>query len=107
MRVVFPNKDTALWPGQFVSTSLKLYDQKEALTVPSQSVQTGPSGQYAYVVKQDMTTEVRKVEVDRVDGDNAIVAKGLQKGETVVVKGQLRLAPGTKVMIAKPPAGKP
>lgn len=106
LKALFPNKDNALWPGQFVGTSLKLYDQKEALTVPSQSVQTGPSGQYVYVVKQDMTAEVRKVEVDRVDGDNAIIAKGLQKGETVVVKGQLRLAPGAKIMIAKPPAGK-
>ena len=106
LKAVFPNKDNALWPGQFVGASLKLYDQKDALTVPSQSVQTGPGGQYVYVVKQDMTTEVRKVEVDRVDGDNAIVAKGLQKGETVVVKGQLRLAPGTRVIIAKPPAGK-
>jgi multidrug efflux system membrane fusion protein len=106
LKAVFPNKDNALWPGQFVGASLKLYDQKDALTVPSQSVQTGPGGQYVYVVKQDMTAEVRKVEVDRVDGDNAIVAKGVQKGETVVVKGQLRLAPGTRVMIAKPPAEK-
>jgi len=30
------------------------------------------------------------------------MAKGLQKGEMVVVKGQLRLAPGLKVVIAKP-----
>ncbi len=106
LKAQFPNKDKALWPGQFVGISLKLYDQKEALTVPSQSVQTGPGGQYVYVVKQDMSTEVRKVELDRVDGDNAIIAKGLNKGETVVVKGQLRLAPGAKVMIAKPPAEK-
>jgi len=106
LKALFPNKDNALWPGQFVSTSLTLYDQKEALTVPSQSVQTGPGGQYVYVVKQDMSAEVRKVEVERIDGDNAIIAKGLQKGETVVLKGQLRLAPGAKVMIAKPPAEK-
>ena len=34
------------------------------------------------------------------------LVKGLQKGEQVVVKGQLRLAPGTKVIIAKPAAAK-
>ena len=107
LKAVFPNKDKALWPGQFVSTSLKLYDQKEALVVPSQSVQTGPSGQYVYVVKPDMSTEVRKVALDRVDGEHAIIASGLQKGETVVVKGQLRLSPGAKISIAKPPAAKP
>ncbi|MCX7140376.1 MAG: efflux RND transporter periplasmic adaptor subunit [Proteobacteria bacterium] len=102
LKAVFPNKDNALWPGQFVGTSLRLYDQKEALVVPSQSVQTGPKGQYVYLVKPDMTTELRIVEVDRNDGENAIIAKGVQKGEQVVVKGQLRLAPGLKVVIAKP-----
>jgi len=107
LKAVFPNKDLALWPGQFVGTSLKLYDQKEALVVPSQAVQTGPSGQYVYVVKQDMSAEVRKVEVDRVDGDGAIIARGLKQGEAVVVKGQLRLAPGTRVTIATPAVAKP
>jgi multidrug efflux system membrane fusion protein len=102
LKAVFPNKDNSLWPGQFVGTSLKLYDQKEALVVPSQAVQTGPKGQYVYLVKPDMSTEVRVVEVDRTDGDNAIIAKGLQQGDQVVVKGQLRLAPGLKVQIAKP-----
>ena len=106
LKALFPNKDNGLWPGQFVSISLKLYEQKEALTVPSQAVQTGPGGQYVYVVKQDMSIEVRKVGVDRVDGDNAIIARGLRQGETVVVKGQLRLAPGAKVTIAKPAAEK-
>jgi len=102
LKALFPNKDNALWPGQFVSTSLKLYDQKDALVVPTQAVQTGPQGQYVYVVKPDMTIEMRKIEVDRNDSADAIIAKGLQKGEQVVVKGQLRLAPGAKVTIAKP-----
>jgi len=106
LKAVFPNADNALWPGQFVSTSLKLYDQKDALVVPTQAVQTGPDGQYVYVVKPDMTTEVRAVDVDRNDGADAIIAKGLRKGEQVVVKGQLRLAPGAKVTIAEPAAEK-
>ena len=107
LKAVFPNKDHALWPGLFVNVNLKLYDQKNALVVPSQAVQTGPDGQYAYVVQPDMSTEVRKVAVERVDGDNAIVASGLRAGETVVVKGQLRLAPGSKVVIAQPASAKP
>ena len=102
LKALFPNKDNVLWPGQFVSTSLKLYDQKDALVVPTQAVQTGPNGQYVYLVKPDMTIEVRNIEVDRNDAADAIIAKGLQKGELVVVKGQLRLAPGAKVTIAKP-----
>ncbi|MBK5102626.1 MAG: efflux RND transporter periplasmic adaptor subunit [Burkholderiales bacterium] len=107
LKAVFPNEDSALWPGQFVNARLKLFDQKDALLVPSQAVQTGPKGQYVYVVKPNMTAEVRKVELDRVDGDYAIIATGLEKGETVVVKGQLRLAQGTRVTIARPKTGKP
>lgn len=107
LKAAFPNRDSALWPGQFVNVSLKLYDQRDVLVVPSQAVQTGPAGQYAYVVKPDLTVEVRKVTLDRVDGDSAIVAQGLNKGETVVVKGQLRLASGTRVAIVRPTTGTP
>ncbi|MBE0619546.1 MAG: efflux RND transporter periplasmic adaptor subunit [Burkholderiales bacterium] len=107
LKAVFPNKDSALWPGQFVNISLRLYEQKDALVVPAQAVQAGPKGQYVYVINADMRAEVRKIELDRIDGDNAIVASGLNKGETVVVKGQLRLAPGAKVVIAEPTTAKP
>ena len=106
LKAVFPNADNGLWPGQFVSTSLKLFDQKDALVVPTRSVQTGPNGQYVYVVKPDLTAELRAVEVDRNDGADTIIAKGVRKGEQVVVTGQLRLAPGAKVMIARPQAEK-
>ncbi len=99
LRAQFPNKDHALWPGQFFAVSLKLYDQKDAIVIPTQSVQTGPEGQHVVVVKADMTTEVRKVIVDRTDGDNTIIAKGLSNGEQVITQGQLRLVPGAKVAI--------
>ena len=61
-------------------------------------MQTGPAGQYVFVVKPDMTTEVRKVTVERIEGDSAIIATGLEKGERVVTEGQLRLGAGAKVV---------
>ena len=101
LRGLFQNKDNALWPGQFVNVNVKLYEQKNAVLVPTQAVQTGPDGQYVFVVKPDMTTEVRKVTVDRSDGESAIIATGLKGGEQVITRGQLRLAPGVKVTTAK------
>jgi multidrug efflux system membrane fusion protein len=99
LRGQFENKDNALWPGQFVSVNMKLSEQKDAIVIPSQSVQTGPDGQYVFVIKQDLTAEVRRITVQRTEGDNAIVASGLAKGEQVVTRGQLRLTPGTKVSV--------
>lgn len=99
LRGQFPNKDNSLWPGQFVNVSVKLSEQKDAIVVPSQSIQTGPEGQFVFVIKPDMTVEIRKITVQRTDGDDAVVAAGLTRGEQVVTKGQLRLAPGTKVSV--------
>jgi membrane fusion protein, multidrug efflux system len=101
MRARFPNKDNALWPGQFVNVNMRLYEQADAIVIPSQAVQTGPEGQYVYVVGEDMAVDLRKIKVLRTDGDRTIVATGLAKGERVVTQGQLRLGPKTRVQFGK------
>ena len=50
-----------------------------------------------YVVKEDRTVDMRPVTVARTAGEEAVIAKGLQAGETVVTDGQLRLTPGARV----------
>jgi multidrug efflux system membrane fusion protein len=99
LRAEFENRDLALWPGQFVNVNLKLYEQQNAIVVPSIAVQTGPQGEFVFVIKPDSTSEVRKVTVARTEGDVAVIAKGLAKGERVVTRGQLRLSPGVKVVV--------
>ena len=100
VRAIFDNSDAALWPGQFYTVRVKLYDQENAILVPSRALQTGPNGQFVYVVKPDMTVEVRKVVVSRNEGEMAVLAEGgVAKGEQVVIRGALRLSPGVKVNI--------
>jgi multidrug efflux system membrane fusion protein len=98
LRARFDNRDAALWPGQFVNVRLQLYDEINAILVPSVAVQTGPKGQYLYVVKPDASVEMRSVTVDRSEGEFAVV-KGVAPGEQVVTRGALRLVPGTKVRV--------
>jgi multidrug efflux system membrane fusion protein len=102
LRAQFENEEAALWPGQFVSVSVQLYEQPDAIVIPSQAVQSGPEGQYVYVIGDDMLADLRRVKVMRTDGEQAIVASGLAKGERVVTRGQLRLGPKTRVQIGKP-----
>lgn len=102
VRAVFDNGDAALWPGQFYTVRVKLYDQENAILVPTRALQTGPNGQFVYVVKADMTVEMRKVVVDRSEGDTTVLAEGgIAKGDQVVVRGALRLAPGAKVIVTE------
>jgi multidrug efflux system membrane fusion protein len=102
LKAEFANTDKALWPGQFVNVVLTLYDQKDAIVAPSAAVQNGPNGQYVFVVKSDLTAELRSIKIARAEGDDTVVASGLKPGEQVVTVGQVRLAPGTRVSLSKP-----
>jgi membrane fusion protein, multidrug efflux system len=97
LRGQFANKENSLWPGQFVNVGITLYDQRDAVVIPSQAIQNGPNGEYVFVVKPDMTAEMRKIKSDRAEGDNVIIASGLKGGEQVVTRGQLKLTPGARV----------
>lgn len=100
LKAEFANTDKALWPGQFVDVVMTLTHQENAIVVPTTAVQNGPNGQYVFVVKPDHSVDLRDIKVARSEGDFAVMASGLQPGETVVTVGQLRLAPGTKITIA-------
>jgi multidrug efflux system membrane fusion protein len=98
LRGEFANADKTLWPGQFVNVSVRLREQPDAIVVPARALQTGPAGQYVYVVKPDLTAEMRAVTVERTEGEHAVV-KGIARDERVVTRGALRLAPGARVEI--------
>src|SRR5205814_4277689 len=104
LRAQFDNQDTALWPGQFINVSVRLYEEPDALLVPSTAGQSGPEGPYVYVVSEEMTAELRRIGVRRTEGERTIVASGLAPGERVVTRGQLRLGPKVRVQIAAPGA---
>jgi multidrug efflux system membrane fusion protein len=106
LKATFSNEDEGLWPGEYVDVVLTLATESQAITVPTQAVQTGQAGQYVWVVKSDLTVESRPVTVSRTQGPLAVVARGLRAGEQVVTDGQLRLAPGARVEIRKA-EGKP
>jgi len=99
LKATFSNENSALWPGQFVTVDLTLSELANTVVVPTQAVQTGPNGEFIYVVKPDQTVEARPVTIGiEYDGETEI-KKGISAGETVVTDGQLRLAPGVKVNI--------
>lgn len=105
MRAQFDNKDLALWPGQFVNVSLRLYEEQGAVVVPSRALQTGPVGQFVYVVKDDVA-QVRRVTLSRSEGDVSVIADGLAPGEQVVIRNALRLSQGARVTVVAPEGAK-
>lgn len=99
LKAMFPNQERKLWPGQFVNVVLTVGMEANATVVPSEAIQTGQQGPYAFVVKQDHTVENRMLSVGRTIDRETVVTKGIAPGETVVTDGQLRLIPGFKVEV--------
>ncbi len=97
LKAAFPNTDKKLWPGQFVNVRLLASTRKDGLVIPAQAVQRGPSGTFVYVAKADQTAEMRPLTVAQTEDGLALVDQGLQAGERVVVDGQYRLEPGSKI----------
>jgi len=99
LKGTFANKEKRLWPGQFVNAVLTLTTQSDALVIPSSAIQAGQSGQYVFVIKNDLTVENRPVVITRTINNEAVIEKGLLAGDKVVTDGQLRLVPGAKIEI--------
>jgi multidrug efflux system membrane fusion protein len=102
LRAIFENPKNALWPNEFVKARLLLMMQKDAILVPAPAIQRGPQGTFVYVVGNDNTAAQRPVELDSIQGETAVIAKGLAQGEQVVTDGLNQLRPGSKVSVRQP-----
>ena len=105
LKAVLDNPKRQLWPNQFVKARLLLTVRKDATVVPASALQRGPDGTFVYVVNGDQAMP-RQVEIALQQGEDAVVARGLQPGDVAVVEGQSQLRPGSKVS-ARPAGEKP
>jgi multidrug efflux system membrane fusion protein len=99
LKARFENARSSLWPGQFVTATLVLFEERDAVVIPTAAVVEAEGGSYVYVLDDGDLAATRPVVVGRSVGDDVIIAEGLAAGETVVTDGQLRLVPGARVQI--------
>src|ERR1700692_3965523 len=99
LKANFANKANRLWPGQLVNARLLVDTRHNGLTGPAAVVEQGPNGPYAYVVNPDSTVAIRPIKVAQISDGQALIDSGLKANEQVVVDGQYKLQPGTRVTI--------
>jgi multidrug efflux system membrane fusion protein len=102
LKAYFTNERHTLWPGQFVDARLHLSTRKGGVVVSEAAVQRGPEGTHVFVIAPDNTVAMRVIKVAQTQNGAALVDEGLRPGERVVVEGQHRLEPGSRVIEAKP-----
>jgi multidrug efflux system membrane fusion protein len=103
LKATFENADERLWPGQFVNVRVLLATRRDVVTVPQRALMQSSAGYFCYVVKADGTAERRAIEIGDVQDGIAVIGRGVDAGESVVIAGQFRLTDGARVQV-EPPA---
>jgi len=99
VKAEFANRETTLWPGQYVNTRVTVQTIKDAVVVPQNAIITNAQGTFVYVLEQDHA--VRQVPVRRLHGFGLDAAvEGLTGSESVITDGKQNVRPGAKVRLA-------
>jgi membrane fusion protein (multidrug efflux system) len=97
----FPNPRHTVLPGEFGRVRVQVAERKNAILIPQRAVQQLQSVQTVYTVGPDNQVEVKTVTAgDRV-GNSWLIETGLVPGDRVIVEGQQKVRPGSKVSVQK------
>jgi multidrug efflux system membrane fusion protein len=99
LKAELPNDDMRLFPNQFVNVRLLIDVVPNAVVVPAAGVRRGPQGAQCYVLRDDDTVDLRKVDAGENIRDEIVIRSGVQAGERVVVEGTERLRSGVQVEV--------
>jgi cobalt-zinc-cadmium efflux system membrane fusion protein len=91
LRVTVLNSDRLLKPEMFATVLVYASPTPDALTVPLEAVQNGPTGRMVFVQRGTNDFEVRMVKVGSEQGELVTVLEGVSVGEQVVTKGSFML----------------
>jgi membrane fusion protein, multidrug efflux system len=117
LRAIFPNKDNALFPNQFVNARLLVDTERGVNLVPTQAIQRNAQGAFVYLISPDNTAHIQAVTVGTTHGNTAAV-DGVEPGQMIALNGFDKLQDGISVLIhngnhgagqtaAGDPAGRP
>lgn len=98
LRGIFPNKDNALFPNQFVNAKLLVNTLKGVSLLPTAAIQRNAQGAYVYLVNSDDTVKIQTVKAGVTDGDTTSLAD-VSEGQVVALSGFDKLQDGVKVTV--------
>jgi membrane fusion protein (multidrug efflux system) len=115
IRARFPNPQSILLPGMYVTAQFAQAVQTSAILVPQPAITRDPQGNATlFVVGPGNRAVQRTVRADRTIGTNWVVTGGLAPGEKVITQGTANLKDGAQVKpvaatapqrVGRPPAG--
>jgi multidrug efflux system membrane fusion protein len=100
-RALFVNKDSTLFPNEFVNTRLLVNTLHGVTLIPSSAIQHNGQAAYVYVIQND-TAHMQSVKSGITDGDTTQV-EGISPGDVIADSSFDRLQNNSKVVFSKNP----
>ena len=97
MRLVVPNPDGTLRPGQFMRVVVPGKPNPNAILVPQKAVQETQGKLSVYVVGADNKAVTRDIKASSRLGNDWVVEQGLKPNESIIVEGIAKVHPGAAV----------
>src|SRR6185503_6671404 len=102
LRAEFPNPHLQILPGQFATVHVEAGSQT-VIAVPQTAVLQGNLGRYVWIMGADGKATQRAVDVGTWVGQDWIIRKGLNAGDTIILDNLMKLTPGAAVVAQAPP----
>ncbi len=99
IRAAIPNHDHKLIPGAFVSVAIRTNEVIEAMSLPQIAAVYDSSGSYIYTVKNNQASRQNITILEQTDGKIILNKNNLDQKMVVITEGQLKISPGSKVMV--------
>jgi multidrug efflux system membrane fusion protein len=99
MRATFDNKDSALFPSQFVNIKMLVQQKNGVVLLTTAAIQRNSNATFVYLVQPDSTVTVRNIQVGTTEGDDSEITSGLAPADVVVMTGADKLQEGSKVNV--------
>ncbi|WP_217352357.1 efflux RND transporter periplasmic adaptor subunit [Ruegeria sp. HKCCC2117] len=102
VRGSFPNPDGALIDNQLVRVVVTDPSQEKSLVIPAKALQKDQSGYFVFTVGSDAKAKKTQIQLDRVEGTEAVVSSGLSEGDQVITDGLQKVHAGVEVSVSTP-----
>ncbi|CAM4394137.1 MAG: Multidrug resistance protein MdtA [Legionella sp.] len=99
LRAVFDNKESKLFPNQFVNVQILVNTLTKATLVPTSAIQHTTTQDFVYLVNANHTVTTTPVVMGPASGDDTVISHGLASGQHVVIEGADKLMNGSKIIV--------
>jgi multidrug efflux system membrane fusion protein len=101
LRALFDNRDTSLFPNQFVNTRLLVTTERGVVLIPSSTIQHDGQTSFVYVIKNGVA-KVANIKPGTTD-HGVTAVEGINAGDQLATSSFERLQNDSKIIISKQP----